>query len=238
VKTSFSVARTGAAAPRADERAVDRSVAATRAKAADEVRRLLAAAEAVLARTGYDGLRVDDVLAEAGLSTRAFYRHFAGKSELFLALFDRETDRAQERLRARVEREPTPDTQVRAWIAGSLGLAYDARLAPRTRLFALDGQLVARAFPAETEQCVASQLQPLVAAVARGRDVGAFVHADPERDARAIHHVCAGLMRDRLLGIGTLTRDDAIALATGVALQFLHADGRQRRPAKREEPTT
>ena len=46
---------------------------------------LLAAARDVLAERGYDGLRVEDVLREAGLSTRAFYRHFSGKADCALA---------------------------------------------------------------------------------------------------------------------------------------------------------
>jgi len=211
----------------------DRSVAAAREKAADEVDRLLAAAERVLGRDGYGGLRVDDVLDEAGLSTRAFYRHFRGKAELFVALFDREAARAQTRLRARIEAESTPDAQVRAWVAASLGFAFDPRLARRTRLFSLEEHVVARDFPEEIQRCVEAQLEPLEAAIARGRDTAVFPHAEPARDARAIHHLCAGLMRDQLLGVSALRRDDAVALATGFAIQTLHADGRARRPEHR-----
>jgi len=77
-----------------------RSVSSVGQGSVDEVEQLLTAAEAVLARGGYAGLRVDDVLDEARLSTRAFYRHFRGKSELFLALFDREAALAGERAAA------------------------------------------------------------------------------------------------------------------------------------------
>src|SRR6266542_2911364 len=124
-----------------------RSVSSVGQGSVGEVEQLLTAAEAVLARGGYAGLRVDDVLDEAGLSTRAFYRHFRGKAELFVALFDREAARAQTRLRARIEAESTPDAQVRAWVAASLGFAFDPRLARRTRLFSLEEHVVARDFP-------------------------------------------------------------------------------------------
>src|SRR5574341_408231 len=112
---------------------VERATGRARAKSADEVERLLAAAETVLGRAGYAGLRIDDVLSEAGLSTRAFYRHFHGKSELFLALFDREIARADERLRAKVAAAGTPERKVRSWIEANLALAFDPRLARRTR---------------------------------------------------------------------------------------------------------
>jgi AcrR family transcriptional regulator len=54
----------------------------------DERRALIDAGIAVLRRTGSEGCTVADVLEEAGLSTRAFYRHFASKDELVLAIYE------------------------------------------------------------------------------------------------------------------------------------------------------
>ncbi|MGQ0803307.1 MAG: TetR/AcrR family transcriptional regulator [Actinomycetota bacterium] len=200
---------------------VDRSTGRARAKSADEVERLLGAAETVLGQAGYGGLRVDDVLAEAGLSTRAFYRHFRGKSELFLALFDREIVRADERLRAKVGAASKPEARVRAWIDANLALAFDPRLARRTRLFLVERHVVATEFPGEVERCVRLLLAPLEEAIAAGRDAGAFPGADPAGDALAIHHLCAGLTTDRLLGVGTITRAEAVALVERFALTTL-----------------
>ena len=216
MKTSFSMAESSVA-----QAAVARATGRARAKSADEVERLLAAAETVLARAGYAGLRVDDVLAEAGLGTRAFYRHFRGKSELFLAVFDREIGRADERLRAKVGAAGEPEQQVRAWIDANLALAFDPRLARRTRLFLAERHVVATEFPAEVERCVRLLLGPLEGAIAAGRDAGAFPGADPARDALAIHHLCSGLTTDRLLGVGTITRAEAVALVVRFALTTL-----------------
>lgn len=214
MKTSFSV--------RGARGLVDRKVDPARDKANEEIERLLGAAEEALADQGYAGLRVDDVLDAAGLSTRAFYRHFQGKSELFLALFDREMSRAGHRLAAKLAGAPTPEAKVEAWAAAMLALAYDSRLARRTRLFLVERQVIAREFPDEIARCIRLMLQPLAEAIAEGRAVGAFPNADPERDALAIHHLCTGLMTDRLLGIGgALNRDDAVALATRFALTTL-----------------
>jgi AcrR family transcriptional regulator len=201
---------------------VDEAVDPGRQKADEELGRLLAAAETVLVERGYEGLRVDDVLDAAGLSTRAFYRHFRGKSELFVALFDREMTRAQQRLRAKLTAAPTPEAKVEAWTAAMLALAYDSRLARRTRLFQVERQVIAGELPDEIARCVRLMLEPLERAIEEGRVAGSFNGADPRRDALAIHHLCTGLMTDQLLGVGDgLTRDAAVALATRFALTTL-----------------
>ena len=201
----------------------DRSVTAVRQGSVAEIEDLMSAAEALLARGGYAGLRVDDVLDAAGLSTRAFYRHFRGKSELFLALFDREAVRAAERLRTKVAAAHSPVRKVEAWVAATLALAYDARLARRTRVFLVERQVIASEFPDEVAECIRGQLAPLEDAIDEGRLTRVFPAANSGRDALAIHHLCMGLMTDRLLGTGTLGRDDAIALATRFALSTLRS---------------
>lgn len=214
MKTSFSVSGAGGLA--------DRRVDPGRQKSDEELGRLLAAAEAVLAEQGYAALRVDDVLEAAGLSTRAFYRHFRGKSELFVALFDREMTRAQQRLQAKLTAAPTPDAKVEAWTVAMLSLAYDGRLARRTRLFLVERQVIAREFPEEIARCISLMVEPLEQAIEEGMVAGAFRGADPRRDARAINHLCSGLMTDQLLGVGDgLTRDEALTLATRFALTTL-----------------
>lgn len=51
-------------------------------------RRLLDAAEAVFARRGFHGASVEEIAREAGVTTGALYSNFAGKEDLFLALFE------------------------------------------------------------------------------------------------------------------------------------------------------
>jgi hypothetical protein len=119
-----------------------------------------------------------------------------------------------------------PDDGVRTWVAGVLAVAYDARLLRRARLFGGEQGALARRFPDEVEHCLRLQRAPLVELIAAAR----YPRADPERDALAIHHLCAGLLADRLAGTSSFSRDAAVALAAGAALQILHADGAERRP--------
>jgi AcrR family transcriptional regulator len=51
-------------------------------------RRLLDGAEAVFAGGGFHGASVEEVAREAGATTGALYSNFAGKEDLFLALFE------------------------------------------------------------------------------------------------------------------------------------------------------
>ncbi len=53
--------------------------------AADTRDRLLRAAADVFAERGYDGTRVADIAAAAGVSNGALYAHFASKAELLVA---------------------------------------------------------------------------------------------------------------------------------------------------------
>jgi AcrR family transcriptional regulator len=51
-------------------------------------RRLIDAAESVFARGGFHGASVEEIAHEAGATTGALYSNFAGKEDLFLALFE------------------------------------------------------------------------------------------------------------------------------------------------------
>ncbi len=51
-------------------------------------RRLIDAGEVVFARRGFHGASVEEIAREAGASTGALYSNFAGKEDLFLALFE------------------------------------------------------------------------------------------------------------------------------------------------------
>lgn len=51
-------------------------------------RKLLEAALEVFSQKGYDATRLEDIAKAAGMTRGAIYHHFAGKNELFYALFE------------------------------------------------------------------------------------------------------------------------------------------------------
>src|SRR5215510_9260144 len=66
------------------------------------------------------------ILQRAGVSTRAFYRHFESKDELFLALLRQESDALADRLDRIVEQVlGDPVDQLKAWIGGMFSWMHD-----------------------------------------------------------------------------------------------------------------
>src|SRR5919106_1318086 len=75
-----------------------------------EVRRLLDAALEVIAKHGTTArARVADIVAAAGLSNDAFYRHFPSKEALVGALIEDGTERLRSYLAHQMAKESTPE---------------------------------------------------------------------------------------------------------------------------------
>ena len=184
------------------ERAVDRSLDAARARSAREVEELIGAGLRVMRRKGSARATVADVLAEAGLGTRAFYRHFRSKDELFLAVFERDSHGSRERMQERVAAEGGPEAQLRAWIDEVLSLAYERPRARRTKLLLHESGELRSAYPAEFLAIAQAVCEPLARILEAGRTSGEFPGADPELDARSIHALVWSLVEARLAGGG------------------------------------
>ncbi|QIX52665.1 helix-turn-helix transcriptional regulator [Rhodococcus sp. DMU1] len=102
-------------------RIAQRSLAKREAGYAGEVRRLLDAALDVIRQRGTTMRpRVADIVAAAGLSNDAFYRHFPSKDALVAALLEDGTERLHSYLAHQMEKEPTPERRVHRWVAGVL----------------------------------------------------------------------------------------------------------------------
>lgn len=127
------------------------------------------------------------VLARAGLSTRAFYRHFESKDELFLAMLRDEGDALAGRLQRIAEDcSGSAVDQLKAWIAEIFELAQDPRL--RMRAMVLDSDEV-RAAPGyrNARKCWhLAREQSLSVILRRGLRDGSFPLAQPDGDAVAI----------------------------------------------------
>jgi len=171
---------------------------ALRDRRAREYDALLGAALRVFVARGYAPTRVEDILREAGVSTRAFYRFHAGKEQLFLALFARANDAALARLSATVARRRRPSAQLDAYIAATLELAYVPRYRRETRLFASVPAGLAERYAREVAECRAQLVAVLRAIIAAGRAAGVFPHADPEDDAWSIHGALASALERAL----------------------------------------
>lgn len=192
----------------------------------DEATSLVDAGMRVMQRDGVAATTVAAVLAEAALSTRAFYRHFESKEDLLLAVYAAESDAASTRLRARVDLAGDPRAALEAWIAEVLSLAFSSRRAPRTRVLFAEGRRLEAARPGQAAAIVDAQLEPLEALLTRGQETGTFPGARPYDDARSIYALTMALVADRLgpspdRGRATASLDAARAHVLRVCLPAL-----------------
>ena len=73
--------------------------------------------------TGGIDFTVQDIVDRSGLSLRSFYKHFGGKDELLLALFEELLQDFASELRREVEVFDDPVDQLRAYVRGFAGRA-------------------------------------------------------------------------------------------------------------------
>jgi AcrR family transcriptional regulator len=149
-------------------------------------REILAAASTVLREHGVGGLGIAAVLDRAGLSTRAFYRHFGSKEGLVAAVFLESARAETRRLRRRMAAATTEIEAVTAWIDGRLDLAFDDSIGSDLRRLSLEAQSQS---PGLVQPAYAEMLKPLRDALQRGRQAGVFHDIDPASDAQFIHGV-------------------------------------------------
>jgi AcrR family transcriptional regulator len=199
---------------------------------ADERSRLIGAAWTVLERSGYAGFKVQLVLRETGLSARTFYRHFADKDELLLALMTDEYARVGRRIDAALSRLESPDERVVAWVREIVTAAGDPARAGRARLFTAQ-PAVLRRFPDRIAAAARAILDPLTEAVTAGRNAGIFPLGDPARDPALIQQLAGAVMSDALDRGDTGSADD---LAASVAAFVLRALGATVSPRDATDP--
>lgn len=165
------------------------------------------------------------ILQRAGVSTRAFYRHFESKDELFLALLRQECDALADRLDRILTDEPrTPVDQLKAWIGQMFGWMHDAELRMHLTVIDSDEVRAAKGYRETRERAHADRERSLVEILRRGRSDGSFPLADPEHDAVAISAVISREMGGLSHGDGERLRR-SLAWVLEFALRALGAEG-------------
>lgn len=156
---------------------------------------IIDAAYTCLSEPHSGAIPVAAILQRAGVSTRAFYRHFESKDELFLAMMRRETDALAERLdRICAEAPGGPADQLRAWIAGMFGLIHDDQTRMHFSVIDSDEVRAAKGYREARERAHADRERSLIAILRRGRRDGTFPLTDPEGDAIAISAMISRVM--------------------------------------------
>jgi AcrR family transcriptional regulator len=174
-------------------RIAQRAMAKRGATYANEVRRLLDAGIEVMRRCGTESRpRVADIVAAAGLSNEAFYRHFASKDALVAAILEDGTERLRSYVAHQMEAEDTPQGKVRRWVEGVASQAADDDIASTTLAVlwnagSLSGDLISGP-PLATPPLAALLREPFA-------ELGS---PDPDLAASLVTHATVGQLADWL----------------------------------------
>jgi AcrR family transcriptional regulator len=189
------------AAPALRDVLVERAVSAQKAQAADEVNRIVEATYRVMAAEGSVEPRVRDILLEAGVSTQAFYRHFASKDELLLVIMDDGLRQLADYLQLRMARVAAdgPEAEVRAWLLGMLAQAANPEASRRTRPFINGIRRLGDLHPAEQRGAIDRLVDILAGALERGVEAGVFAEGDVRQRAGYVYRLGVGVMEDHIL---------------------------------------
>jgi AcrR family transcriptional regulator len=164
-----------------------RRLAKREADYTSEVRRLLDAGLEVMRRCGTASRpRVADIVAGAGLSNDAFYRHFPSKEALVAAIIEDGSARLTSYLSHQMAKAASPREQVRAWVEGVMSQAADDEIAASTLAVMWNGAAVGTR-PSTTH--LATLLEAPLAALGSN---------DPEADAALATHAVVGVLSDFL----------------------------------------
>jgi AcrR family transcriptional regulator len=168
--------------------AVVRALDDRQREATEDVERILAAALRVLQRVSPDAPRVSDIVAEAGVSNKAFYRYFAGKDDLMLAVMERGAAMVVSYLEHQMAKESTPKGKITRWISGALAQVADPELIGMSRALVVQMSDSDKRRLGE-EEILAAMRELLVEPI---RQLGS---SDAQRDADAVFVCTVGTMR-------------------------------------------
>lgn len=184
----------------------------------DTREKLVRTAEKLMLRDGYSAMRVDDVIAKAGLSKGSFYHFFDGKEALALAALEGYyNDRVGRLAAGAYAKQADPVRRAHGflahaqqvaeelWAEGCLLASFAADAAGSSRAVAqalrkhteqLRQMLAELLAPFATREITPAELADQFLVCVEGSIVMARIHGDPAYLRRGIAHFCRGLDRE------------------------------------------
>jgi AcrR family transcriptional regulator len=154
----------------------------TRSRSADLGEEIVDAAERLLRVAGDEGFTIQQLVDEAGVALQTFYRHFASKDQLLLALLERSIAEFCTEMRAATAAVDDPVERIRAYVTRPLrllsaGNTADARVTTREhfRLYQL--------YPAEVSHATSAFTDLVLDALDEARRRELATSTDSRRDA-------------------------------------------------------
>lgn len=131
---------------------------------------------------------MSDIVAEAGTSNKAFYRYFAGKDDVILAVMERGVGIVVSYLEHQLSKESTPQDKVARWIRGALAQLSEPHLLSLSR--AASTQLAVSADRRLSDDDILAPMRDLLT-----EPIAALGGDDPRRDADLVFGATLTVMR-------------------------------------------
>ena len=177
-----------------------RSLQSARARARARSNRFVTAATRLLQERGNTDFTVQDVVDRSRMSIRTFYKYFASKEDLLVAVYETAVAReAVPRLRRRIEKHKDPLLRLRAYIATVMDLT--TKTGPAGRTLTTFQDRLAESRPADLAWAMKPQfdlLVELIEDVTRTQPLRADLTV--ETAARLTHYTVLAAARSRVLG--------------------------------------
>ena len=196
--------------------AVERALDDRQREATEEVERILAAAVRVMERVAPEPPRVSDIVIEARSSNKAFYRYFAGKDDLILAVMERGVAIVVSYLQHQMAKESDARDKIARWIEGTLAQVAQPELISKSRAAA--GQMSAGANWLAADQEMMHPLRDLLI-----EPIAMLGSADVEREVDAVFCCTAATLR-RYMGSAERPGPEDIAHVVRFCLNGLEAN--------------
>jgi AcrR family transcriptional regulator len=182
------------------DRALARSLGPARARSVDHLERLVDAARMLANETGSAAFTVAQVAARAGVNLKGFYRYFASKDDLLVALLEEDSRLGADLVRAQVEAHTEPEERLRAAVTGALKLTTWPGALGYAGVLIREHRRLAESRPEELNRALAPLIDVLADEVQGAVDAGAARAADARRVARTMFALVLEAIHDVVLG--------------------------------------
>ena len=186
--------------PAWQRQSMQRSLQGARARAHARSDRFVTAATQLLQEKGNTDFTVQDVVDRSKMSIRTFYKYFASKEDLLVAVYETVVAReAVPRLKKRITKQKDPLLRLRAYVECLIELT--AKSGPAVRTLANFQNRLAESRPDDLARAMKPQfdlLVELIEDIARTRPLRPGLTA--EMAARLMHYTVTATVHGRVLG--------------------------------------
>jgi AcrR family transcriptional regulator len=182
------------------DRALERSLEPARARSVERLERLVDAARELANETGSAAFTVAQVTGRAGLSLKSFYRCFAGKDDLLVALIEEDSRLGAVIITDLVGRHVDPAARARAYVVGVFELLTHPGAIGYAGVLVREHRRLSEERPDDLRRALAPMIAVLESEIVAATRASAHASRDTARDAEMVFALVLEGIHDVTLG--------------------------------------